>query len=61
MTAAPKTEPRVSNRKVQRLPSIQAPQIGREGRVPITFDPGNPDRVLIGGNTLNLIEGTLTL
>ncbi len=39
----------------------QGRSIGRVGRVHIRPDPAEPDRILIGGNTLILIEGTVTL
>lgn len=39
----------------------QGSKVGREGRVYVSPDPANPDRVYIGGETQMLIEGTVEL
>ncbi len=50
-----------SGRLADPLLMSQGQAIGRVGRVHIRPDPAQPDRILIGGNTLILIEGTVTL
>ena len=39
----------------------QGTKIGRRGRVFISFDPGAPDRLLVGGEVQMLIEGIVRL